>query len=101
MEELEELGKIWGSMMRRKRRRRGLCQDCLKVVYLPLGDSGDEACGCGGDVCDCPECQDTIWALLAHDFSQGPIKRGLRVWVRGWSPKLGAWWVTGEDGRLL
>ena len=61
-----------------------LCQDCLRVKdFTNDRHSGAEKCECGGDLCGCPECVETLNALLAGKRKAGEI--GCLVDIKEWS----------------
>lgn len=65
-----------------------LCQDCLRVLaYTDDRHNGVERCPCGGQLCGCNACCDTIASLQRGE--RGPIA-GLKCHVVSWTPEHGA-----------
>lgn len=45
-----------------------LCQDCLLVLpNVPALSTGEEKCECGGDLCNCPNCIESIEDGYCYD----------------------------------
>lgn len=69
-----------------------LCQDCLRVVTMPLSDyvktAGESACQCGGDVCNCDSCISEIKHLMRGEYQALSLRPGVVVFA--WSPDHGA-----------
>ena len=67
-----------------------LCQDCLKVKpFTAERHEGIENCECGGDLCGCGSCTDTIAILKT-----GKLKKkhtGLTQDLEKWSAKNGVY----------
>lgn len=52
-----------------------ICQDCLRVMsYTEERQAGLESCVCGGDLCGCGSCTDTIDKLDEGFFPEGVEK---------------------------
>lgn len=75
-----------------------LCQDCLAEVPLAStanlieadkngGPHGNALCKCGGDVCSCDECMETL--ELLHAGCRDPQKLGVRSQIQLWTPTTG------------
>ena len=70
-------------------RYRCLCQNCLRVAGYPTYDQANEAkCfGCGGEMCACGSCEETINALGRGLRDAQAL--GLKCDVDTWNPRDG------------
>lgn len=62
-----------------------LCQDCLRALpYTDDRHGGLELCECGGDLCGCPGCCDSIRQLQSGELSAkkvGIVGEDLKKWT--------------------
>lgn len=66
-----------------------LCQDCLRVLpYTDARHQEEEFCTCGGQLCGCSGCNETVSLLLAGVRSPSDL-RGVTVPVYHWSAERG------------
>ena len=63
---------------------RCLCQDCLCETAAVFDSNCEAECThCGGDLCSCADCMDTLNALIAGQ--RNPVELGLLAPVTSWS----------------
>lgn len=75
-------------MSQYKQREKVLCQDCLRVEDFTQEKHVTEgSCTCGGDMCGCPFCMDTVNKLNAGYRKAKDIK--CQIDVGAWSEKNG------------
>lgn len=66
-----------------------LCADCLREVPGFFNSNEEAVCShCGGDLCDCSDCMETL-RLLKAGFRDAETL-GLNEDLRGWSQARGA-----------
>lgn len=71
-----------------KQREKVLCQDCLRVEdFTQAKHVTESSCVCGGDMCGCPSCMDTVNKLNAGYRKAKDI--GCQIDVTLWSEKNG------------
>lgn len=70
-----------------------LCQDCLRVKPfekwsdVQLAFSGETRCVCGGELCHCGSCNQTIKALESGELG---MVEGCTVEITAWTAEGGA-----------
>lgn len=66
-----------------------LCQDCLRDVPGFFNDNEEAICShCGGELCDCADCLETLKLLKAGHRDAETL--GLQMDLKAWSQKTGA-----------
>ena len=66
-----------------------LCQDCLKVLpYTDERHNGLELCKCGGDLCGCGSCSDTIHQLQNGEINLATLNLPNESFTK-WTPENG------------
>lgn len=65
-----------------------LCMDCLRLICISIDDNvHEEKCICGGELCNCGPCEETIELLKKGELDYK--KLGLISPITSWNEKDG------------